>query len=96
MLFKPVLHGVVSDQAGSISGTSSPAAALGVLFAIDGVDTVASAAADPVTGAYGLQFLPPGTYTVADSSTVTGHLAPPQTVTVGVAELVTGVDFTIP
>jgi uncharacterized protein DUF4382 len=96
VLFKPVLHGTVSDQAGSISGTSSPAAALGMLFAINGADTVASAAADPVTGAYALQFLPPGSYTVADSSTATGHVAPSQTVTVGVAQHVSGVDFTLP
>lgn len=96
VLFKPVLHGVVTDQAGSISGTSSPAAALGVLFAINGTDTVASTLADPVTGAYALLFLPPGVYTVADSSTVSGHLAATQSVTVGVAEHVSGVDFTIP
>jgi len=96
VIFKPVLHGVVTDQAGSISGTSSPAAALGVLFAINGTDTVASALADPSTGAYALLFLPPGAYTVADSSTVNGHLAPSQNVTVGVGEHVTGVDFTIP
>lgn len=95
-LFKPVLHGTVSDQAGSISGTSSPAAALGMLFAINGPDTVATASADPGTGTYVLQFLPPGTYTVADSSTVTGHVAPSQTVTVGVAQHVSGVNFTIP
>jgi hypothetical protein len=96
VLFKPVLHGAVSDQAGSISGTSTAAAALGMLFAINGPDTVASALADPGTGAYELQFLPPGTYTVADSSTVTGHVAASQTITVGVAQHVSGVDFTLP
>jgi hypothetical protein len=96
VLFKPVLHGVVTDQAGSISGTSNPADALGVLFAINGTDTVASTLADPTSGAYALRFLPPGAYTVADSSTVTGHLAPSQNVTVGVGEHVTGVNFTIP
>jgi hypothetical protein len=96
VLFKPVLHGTVSDQAGSISGTSSPAAALGMLFAINGLDTVATASADPVTGAYELQFLAPGIYTVADSSTVTGHKAASQSVTVGVAQHVSGVDFALP
>jgi Domain of unknown function (DUF4382) len=96
VLFKPVLHGVVMDQSGSIAGTSTPPAGLGMLFAITGSDTVASAAADATTGAYTLMFLPPGTYTVADSSTATGGNAPSQTVTVGAGEHVTGVDFTLP
>jgi hypothetical protein len=94
--FKPVLHGSVADVAGSISGTSSPASANGVLFAINGTDTVATAAADANNGAYTLLFLPPATYTVADSSTVTGHNAPSQSVVVGPGAHVTGVDFTIP
>lgn len=96
VLFKPVLHGVVTDQAGSISGTSSPAASLGALFAINGTDTVASALADPTTGAYSLMFLPPATYTVADSSTVNGHKAPNQTVIITPGLAASGVDFTIP
>ncbi len=103
VLFKPVLHGVVTDQSGSISGLSSPASANGVLFAIDTVsvspvvtDTVAMTLADPNTGAYTLTLLPPGTYTVADSSTVTGHNAPSQSVVVGPGAHVTGVNFTIP
>jgi Domain of unknown function (DUF4382) len=96
VLFKPVLHGVVTDQAGSISGTSSPPEGLGMVFAINGSDTVASATADATSGAYTLMFLPPGTYTVADSSTATGGNAPSQTVAVGVGEHVTGVDFTLP
>lgn len=96
VLFKPVLHGVVTDQAGSIAGTSSPAASLGVLFAINGTDTVASALADPSTGAYALMFLPPATYTVADSSTVNGHKATNQTVVITPGLDTSGVDFTIP
>jgi Domain of unknown function (DUF4382) len=96
VLFKPVLHGVVMDQMGSISGTSSPPEGLGMLFAINGSDTVASASADATTGAYTLWFLPPGTYAVADSSAATGGNAPSQTVTVGVGEHVTGIDFTLP
>lgn len=96
VLFKPVLHGVVTDQAGSISGTSSPASAKGELFAINGSDTVATAQADPTTGAYTLMFLPPATYTVADSSTVTGHKATPTTVPLAPGAHVTGVDFTLP
>jgi len=94
--FKPVLHGVVADEAGSISGTSSPGAARGKLFAIVGTDTVATALADQTTGAYTLMFLPPATYTVLDSSTVNASKAPTQSVTVHVGEDVTGVNFTIP
>lgn len=96
VLFKPVLHGVVTDLSGSISGTSSPAAALGRVFAIDGTDTVGTADADPNTGAYQITFLPAATYTVLDSSTASGHKAPTQSVTVAAGQNVTGVDFTIP
>ena len=93
VLFTPVLHGSVIDIAGSISGTSSPAAATGHLFAIQGSDTVTSAVADGTTGAYTLWFLPPGTYTVADSAV--GYTRATQPVTVGAAQHVTGVDFTL-
>jgi hypothetical protein len=98
VLFKPVLHGVVADQAGSISGTSSPASANGMLFAINGSDTVATALADATTGAYTLMFLPPATYTVADSATAAGFATAPQTrsVTVDPGQHVTGIDFTLP
>lgn len=96
VLFKPVLHGVVTDLSGSISGTSSPATALGRVFAIVGTDTVATADADPTTGAYTIMFLPAATYTVLDSSTVSGHKPPTQSVVVAASQNVTGVDFTIP
>lgn len=96
VLFKPVLHGVVTDLSGSISGTSSPANALGRVFAIVGTDTVAATDADPTTGAYTIMFLPAATYTVLDSSTVSGHKAPTQSVVVAASQNVTGVDFTIP
>jgi hypothetical protein len=96
VLFKPVLHGVVQDVAGSISGTSSPANVLGRVFAINGTDTVGTADADATSGAYTIMFLPPATYTVMDSSTANGHKAPTQTVTVGPGQNVPGVDFTIP
>jgi hypothetical protein len=96
VLFKPVLHGVVTDLSGSISGTSSPASALGRVFAINGTDTVGTADADPNTGAYTIRFLPAATYTVLDSSTASGHKAPTQSVTVAAGQSVTGVDFTIP
>lgn len=96
VLFKPVLHGVLTDLSGSISGTSSPASALGRVFAISGTDTIATADADPTSGAYTIAFLPAATYTVLDSSTVSGHKAPTQSVVVAASQAVTGVNFTIP
>ncbi len=95
VLFTPVLHGVVQDVAGSISGTSTPATA--VLFAINASnDTVASADADPSTGAYTLMFLPPATYTVLDSNTVNAHKVTSTPVVVGPGQQVTGVDLSNP
>jgi hypothetical protein len=100
VLFKPVLHGVVADQAGSISGTSNPAAANGVIVATinGGADTIGTAVADPGTGAYAILFLPPATYEVSDSATATGFATTPQhqTVILAPGEHRTGVDFTLP
>lgn len=93
VIFTPVLHATATDLSGSISGTSLPVEARGHLFAIQGSDTVTSALADTVTGAYKLWFLPPGTYTVADSAV--GYTTATQTVTVGNSQQVTGVDFTL-
>jgi len=93
VIFTPVLHAVATDVAGSIAGTSMPVEARGHLFAIQGSDTVTSALADTVTGAYALLFLAPGTYTVADSAV--GYTTGTKTVTVGSSEHVTGVDFTL-
>ena len=93
VLFTPVLHGSVMDVSGSVAGISAPAAALGHLFAIQGSDTATSAVADVTTGAYTLWFLPPGTYTVADSAL--SYTSATQPVTVGSAQHVTGVDFTL-
>lgn len=100
VLFTPVLHGVVTDQAGSIAGTSSPAGANGVVVATinSGADTIGTAVADPTTGAYAIQSLPPATYEVSDSATATGFSPTPQhqTVTLTPGEHKTGVDFTLP
>ncbi len=92
-IFKPVLHGTVTDVAGSIAGTSSPASAHGELFAILGTDTVGTVAADTVTGTYKFWFLAPGTYTVADSAP--GFATLTQTVVLGPGQNVTGVDFNL-
>jgi hypothetical protein len=93
VIFKPVIHATAQDVSGSIAGTSSPASAFGMIFAIQGVDTVGSAAADTSTGAYKIFFLAPGTYLVAD--TAAGFKKDTVTVTVGNGQAVTGVDFTL-
>jgi hypothetical protein len=64
-----------------------------MLFAIQGTDTVGAAAADTTTGAYKIWFLPPGSYLVADVAV--GFKTDTQTVTVGVGQALTGVDFTL-
>ncbi len=97
VLFTPLLHATAMDVAGSIAGTSSPASANGHLFAIlstpTGPDTVTSVLADPASGAYKLWFLPSGSYTVADSAV--GYVTATQSVTLGPAENVTGVNFVL-
>lgn len=93
VMFKPVIHATAQDVSGSIEGTSTPASAHGMIFAIQGADTVGSAAADTVTGAYKIFFLAPGTYLVAD--TAAGFKKDTVTVTVGNGQAVTGVDFTL-
>ncbi len=92
--FKPVIHAVAMDMAGSISGTITPNDSQAQVFAIVGVDTVGSAMADPQSGEYTMHFVPPATYTVAASaagfqpSEVTG-------IVVADGEDVTGVDLTL-
>jgi Domain of unknown function (DUF4382) len=92
--FKPVIHATVMNVAGSIAGTVQPIAARAGLFAIQGTDTIATAAADTLTGAYVLRYLAPGTYSVLARATgyqdgiVNGVL-------VGNSQDVTGVDFTL-
>lgn len=93
VLFTPTLHASAMDISGSIAGTSLPVAARGHLFAIMGTDTVTSALADTATGAYTLRFLPPGTYTVADSAP--GYVTATRSVTLTSAAIVTGVDFAL-
>lgn len=96
VLFKPVLHGVVQDVAGSISGKSDPVTT--VLFAIDAStkDTVATTPANASDGTYTLMFLPPSTYTVLDSNTTNGHKVTSAPVVVGPGQNVTGVDLSNP
>ena len=92
--FKPVIHATVMNVAGSIAGTVQPIAARAGLFAVQGTDTIATAAADTLAGAYVLRYLAPGTYSVLARATgyqdgiVNGVL-------VGNSQDVTGVDFTL-
>jgi hypothetical protein len=92
--FRPVLHATVQDVAGSVAGTVSPADAKAMVYAIVGTDTLATAAADTVTGDYILRYLAPGTYTVSASATGLQN-ATVNNVVVGNAQNVTGVDFTL-
>ena len=92
-LFTPVLHASVRDVAGSIAGTVTPANSKARLYAILGTDTVTSALADTVTGAYKLWFLPPGSYTVGAAAT--GFQTQSKSATGAEAQAVTGVDFTL-
>jgi hypothetical protein len=92
---KPVIRGTYRDVAGSISGTVTPAGAKAQLFAIrNGNDTARTTFADTLTGAYTLQFMPPGTWTVAASA---DGYADEQVdnVMVGESQVVTGIDFTL-
>jgi len=92
--FKPVIHATVMDVAGSIAGTVLPIEARAGLYAIQGLDTIATAAADTLTGAYVIRYLAPGIYTVSASATGF-QTATLDNVMVGNSEAVTGVDFTL-
>lgn len=92
--FKPVIHATVMDIAGSIAGTVLPVEARAGLYAIQGLDTIATAAADTLTGAYVLRYLAPGMYTVSASATGFQN-ASVEGVMVGNSQAVTGVDFTL-
>ncbi|MDP2483997.1 MAG: DUF4382 domain-containing protein [Candidatus Palauibacterales bacterium] len=92
--FKPVIHATVMDVAGSIAGTVLPIEARAGLYAIQGMDTVATAAADTLTGAYVIRFLAPGMYLVSASATGF-QTATIDSVMVGISQAVTGVDFTL-
>ncbi len=96
VLFKPVLHATVQNVAASIAGTVTPVSARAKLYAIfsSNDDTITTALADTVTGAYKLWFLPPGTYTVKAVGTASGStLNASKSVTVRAAQDTTGVNF---
>ena len=90
VLFKPVLHATVQNVAASIGGAVTPASSKATLYAILNSDTVQTALADTITGAYKLRFLPPGSYTVSAAGT---GLAVTKTLTLRAAQDTTGVNF---
>jgi hypothetical protein len=92
--FKPVIHATVMDVAGSIAGTVQPAASKAGLYAIQGLDTIATASADSLTGAYVIRYLAPGMYKVL-ARAVGYQLGVRDSVLVGNSQAVTGVDFTL-
>lgn len=93
--FKPVLHATVTNVAASIAGVVTPASEKATLAAVTASgDTLATAVADGVTGAYKLWFLPPGSYTVAAKGTVDGStFTASRSVTVRAAQDTTGVNL---
>lgn len=91
-IFQPVIHATMEDVAASVAGTVTPASSQATLYAIftSNDDTVATALADSVSGAYKLWFLPPGAYTIAAVGT---GLNGSKSVTLGAAQDRTGVNF---
>ncbi len=92
--FKPVIHATVMDVAGSIGGTVLPPSSKAGLYAIQGLDTIATASADSITGAYTIRFLAPGMYKVLARATGFQD-GVRDSILVGDAQAVTGVDFTL-
>jgi hypothetical protein len=109
MLFKPTLRLVIEDLAGSISGTVSTAVAGARVDSLtvtaDPVDdgdlepfqTQTATTMSAMDGTYTLPFLVPGTYWVKVTPADAALLPSPDStsVTVGVSEDVTGIDFSI-
>ncbi|HEY5690304.1 MAG TPA: DUF4382 domain-containing protein [Cyclobacteriaceae bacterium] len=61
---KPVIRTIVEAQSGAIKGTISPIESTPAVYAISGLDTLATAFANQTTGAFLLRGLAPGTYQV--------------------------------
>ncbi|HEV8598750.1 MAG TPA: DUF4382 domain-containing protein [Gemmatimonadales bacterium] len=92
--FRPVLHATALDVAGSISGIILPVTAQATVYAIAGTDTVQTTFANVTTGAYTLQFLPPGTYVVGASATGF-QSATSASLTLSNAQALTGINLTL-
>ncbi len=61
---KPVIRTIVEAQSGAIKGTVSPVESTPAIYAISGLDTLATAFANQTTGAFLLRGLAPGSYKV--------------------------------
>lgn len=61
---KPVIRTIVEAQSGAIKGTITPIESSPAVYAISGLDTLATAFANQTTGAFLLRGLEPGTYKV--------------------------------
>lgn len=92
--FRPVLHATAIDVAASISGTVTPASSNATLYAVAGTDTVGTAFANATTGAYTIQFLPPGNYVVHANATGF-QIALSAAIVLGNSQALTGVNFTL-
>ncbi len=66
---QPTIRVVATITSGTISGVVQPDTARAVIYALSGTDTVATAYADTVSGAFKLMALPEGTYSVSVSAT---------------------------
>lgn len=64
-ILKPVIRSLVEAQTGAIKGIVSPAASRPAVFAIQGIDTLASAYADTTSGKFLLKGLAAGSYTIS-------------------------------
>lgn len=63
-ILKPVIRSVVAAQSGAIKGAVTPVESTPVVYALMGVDTVASTSADQTTGKFMIGGLAAGSYTV--------------------------------
>lgn len=61
-ILKPVIRGTMEAAGGSISGVVQPADFPTVVYALKGADTITSTYTAPVTGAYQIKGLAPGSY----------------------------------
>ena len=64
-ILKPVIRSVVEALSGSIKGLISPVASKPAVYALSGVDTVATTFADSVSGKFLLKGVAAGTFTVS-------------------------------
>lgn len=72
-MMKPVIHAHTNVISGSLEGTVMPPSARAALFLRSGADTLASALADTLTGAFRISPVSEGTYAMDISSLAETH-----------------------